>query len=293
MLLRAVLAVAIVAAVGGCRLPVPYGASRSIMSSRQLSQRGAGALGRQNWAEAESLFAEAVTTCPADVEARKNYGETLWHRGAKQAAIEQLEAATKIANEDASLWVRLADFRLMAGQVVEAKRDAEAAIDLDPRLADAWILRGRVERQLGDQREALADLHRALGYNPRNPQVLHELALTYFALDDPQRALSNLQSMLDQHSPGDEPQRLLYEVGMAYARLGRFDDAVDNLRLAVARDRPTADILCELSEVELARGRAAEARMALEQAAVLEPSNPRCRAILARLSQPAGATQAR
>ena len=281
--LRIVTAILFVAAAG-CRIP-GYGGPRSqtVLQSRQFSQQGAGALERQDWAAAESLFSQAVAACPSDVDARRQYAETLWHRGAVDQAIEQLLAASKVAPEDPTLLDRLAEFRLTDGNLEDARRDAETAIDLDPRSADAWMVRGKVMRQLGDNRQALADLHKALSYDPRNAHVLHELAQTYLVAGQPQRALSNLQSLLDLHSPGDEPSQLLDELGQAYAGLGRYDEAVDNYHNALARDRTNPDILYHLSEAEIARGNAAVARVVLEQAIARDPANPRYQHLMARL----------
>jgi tetratricopeptide (TPR) repeat protein len=274
----------------GCRIP-GYGGpkSQAVLQSRQFSQQGSAALEHQDWPAAESLFSQAVAACPADVEARRQYAETLWHRGARDQAIEQLLAAAKLAPEDPSLLDRLAEFRLAGGQIEDARRDAEAAIDLDPRSADAWMVHGKVMRQLGDNRQALADLHRALSYDLRNAHVLHELAETYLAASQPQRALSNLQSLLDLTPPGDEPPQLLDELGQAYAGLGRFDEAIDSYHRALARDRANPDILFHLSEAEMGRGNAAVARVVLEQALSLDPANPRYQQLLARLPVRGGA----
>jgi tetratricopeptide (TPR) repeat protein len=277
----------VILSVAGCRIP-GYGGpkSRSVLTSRQLSQQGASALYRQDWTNAESLFARAVAACPADVDSRRHYAETLWHRGAQQEAIAQLAEATKIAPEDPRLLDRLAEFRLLAGQVDQARRDAEAAIDLDPRSADAWMVRGRIMRQLGDNRQALADLHRALSYDPRNAQVLHELAQTYLAAGEPQRALANLQSLLDLHPPGDEPPQLLFETGLAYAGMGRYDDAVESYHLALEHDRANPEILFHLGAAEMSRGNSTDARIVLEQAIARDPANPRYHELLARLPRP-------
>jgi len=268
----------------GCRIP-GYGGpkSRSVLTSRQLSQQGASALYRQDWVAAESLFGRAVEACPLDVDARRQYAETLWHRGAREEAIAQLAEAAASAPEDPRLLDRLAEFRLMSGHLEEARRDAEAAIDLDPKSPDAWMVRGRIMHRLGDNRQALADLHRALSYDPRNTQILHELAQTYLAAGEPDRALANLHALLDQHPPGDEPPQLLKEIGEAYAGLGRYDEAVESYHHSLARDATNADCLYHLSEAEMARGRTTEARMALEQAAARDPANPRYQSLLARL----------
>ena len=265
--------------------------SRSVLTSRELSQRGAAAMEKHDWTQAEAMFAQACESCPHDVDARRNYAEMLWRRGERVQAIEQFKAATQLAPEDAPLRVRLAEFELLAGDVKAAQSDAEAAIDIEPRSAEAWWVRGRVMRQQSDNQEALADFHRALSYDPRNGPVLHELAITYLALREPQRALSNLQALIDQHPPGAEPQQLLFEIGQAYAGLGRYDDAVDSFHHALAREKPTGDILFHLSEAERSRGRMSAARVAMEEAVALDPSNPRYQQSLAQLPPPARTAQ--
>ena len=45
---------------------------------------------RGDWKRAESLLSRAVTTYGADVDARRNYAETLRHRGALSEALAQL-----------------------------------------------------------------------------------------------------------------------------------------------------------------------------------------------------------
>jgi tetratricopeptide (TPR) repeat protein len=272
-----------VLALAGCRIP-GYGGfqSHAVLTSRQLSQQGVAAADRRDWAASEKLFAQAVDACPLDVDARRHYSEALWRRGAREEAIAQLAEANKIAPEDPSVLDRLAEFRLLANHVEGARRDAEAAIDLDPKSADAWLVRGKIMRQLGDNRQALADLHRALSYDPRNQQILHELSQTYLAAGEPQRALSNLQSLLDMHPPGDEPPGLLYEAGLAYSGLSRFDDAVACYQNALVRDKANPEILFHLSEAEMARGNNVDARIALEQALARDPANPRYQQLMAR-----------
>ena len=64
----------ILAAVAtGCRLPGTEGpVSRSLVTCRQLSQRGVSAMERGEYDSAETLLAGAVEACPVDVESRRN-----------------------------------------------------------------------------------------------------------------------------------------------------------------------------------------------------------------------------
>lgn len=258
--------------------------SQSVVMSRQLTQQGTNAMERGDWHRAESLLERAVTTSAGDVDARRNYAETLWHRGAPQEALVQLEEARKLATADPSLTVRTGEVFLAMGQLGEAGRLADSALRLDPKFAPAWALRGRVASSAGNHRRALSDYQRSLGYAPDNYGVAILVAETYRQLNEPERALVALQAIADRFPPGDEPQQVLHLEGLALSALGRYDDAVRVLARASERERPTADLLYHLAEAELMTGQAGRAQRALEQALTLNPDHQAGRALAARIA---------
>jgi tetratricopeptide (TPR) repeat protein len=271
--------------VCGCRLPGYEGpSSRSVVTCRQLSQRAAAAIDRNDWAAAETLLVEATKTCPVDTDAKRLYADALWHRGASGEAVAQIEEAARRTADDASLRIRLAEMRLEMGQLEAARRAADDAVAIDPRSACAWTVRGRVSRRSGDSRQALADFHRALSVDSSHTPALLELADLYLELGQPQRALSNVQGALDGYSPGDEPQSCLYLAGLAYTRMARYDEAIESLRSAAARGRATPEILCRLAEAEMLSGRGEEARRTVGQALALDPHNRLGRMLLERVA---------
>jgi len=270
--------------LSGCQVPGREGAvSRSLATCRQLSQQGVAALEREQVQQAETLLAKAVAACPVDPEARRHYAEALWRGGAVPEAITQLEEACRLASEDATLRVRLAEMHLVVGQLEPARQSAQQALDLNPKLPAAWAIRGRVMLAGGQPQEALADFHRALGYAPEDRQILLEVAELYRQLSWPQRALATLHSLADTYSPGEEPQQVLYLMGLAYTALGRYDDAVERLAAAAVRGAPTPEILSGLAEAELLAGHPAEAEAAAERALVLQPRHPASLELLDRL----------
>jgi tetratricopeptide (TPR) repeat protein len=249
-----------------------------------LTQQGINAMERGDWKRAESLLSRAVQTSASDVDARRNYAETLWRRGATQDALVHLEEARRLAVEDPSLAVRTGELHLALGQVSLASQLADEALRLDPRLASAWALRGRVESADGQLREALADYQRSLGYAPDDREVALRVAETYRQLNQPQRALLALQSLADRYPPGEEPQQVLYLQGLAMSALGRHDDAAQTLSLAAHRERATPEILFRLAEAELLAGRYAAAQEALQHALAMDPQYAPSRALAARMA---------
>jgi Flp pilus assembly protein TadD len=249
------------------------------------------ALERGEQPKAETLLAQAVTACPIDAEARRHYAESLWRRGARREAIAQLEESSRLAGDDATLSTRLAEMHLANNQLELARQNADRAVDLDPRLPGAWAIHGKVMRTAGLTRDALADDLRALGYAPKNRETLLEVAELYRQDNKPERALQTLQTLAETYSPGEEPGQVLHLLGLAYAALGRCDDAVENLSLAVAREKPTPEMFSDLGEAQLLAGRLTEAAAAARQALAIQPQHRPSLALLEHIQlaqQPQG-----
>jgi tetratricopeptide (TPR) repeat protein len=276
----------------GCRLPGRDGpVPKSLAECRRLSQQGVSALDRGRQQDAEALLAKAVAACPSDAEAHRHYAESLWRRGARPEAIAQIEESGRLAGDDPLLWTRLAEMYLATGQLELASKNAEHAIELDPRQPSAWAIRGALKRTAGQPAEALTCYLRALGYAPKDRAILFEIAELYRRENRPERALQTLQSLAETYSPGEEPGQVLDLMGQAFVALGRYDDAVESMSLAAARDKPSPEVLCRLGEAQLLAGHPIEASAAAQRALALQPRHPSSMALLDRIQlaqQPQG-----
>ena len=270
--------------LAGCSLPGRGGpVSGEIFNCRQLTQRGISAVERGEWERAESFFSQAIESCPVDCEARRQYAETLWHRGAQQEAVAQLQEAIRLSSDDPTLLVRVGEMHLAQGNVDAAIDLAYQALDLDPSAPRAWLLRGQAMQRAGQPRQALADYHRALSDEPDNREALLQVAELYRQIGQPQRALATLQTLSDTYPWGEEPQHLFVLSGLAYGALGRHDDAVESFRTA-ARHEPTPEVLFHLAQAELAAGHPTQARDAATRALALQPQHPPSLALLEHLA---------
>lgn len=259
--------------------PVP----RSLVLSRQLSQQGVSAMERGNWSRADELLAQAVKVFPQDADARYQYAEVLWQRGERAAALEQIDKALQLSTDDPKILLRAAQMRIAMDQAAEANTLLERAIAADSKNPAAWALRGRLRRKAGEMREALADYHRALGYQPDDRETLLEVAEVYRQLNQPQRALAALQTLSDCYPPGEEPAQILYLTGLAYRALRRYPEAVDCLALARDRGPATPELLYWLADVQLQAGRAGDARQTTVQIVALDPADARIAALFQRI----------
>jgi tetratricopeptide (TPR) repeat protein len=271
-------------ALPGCRLPGWGGpVSGDVLNCRQHTQRGLSAIDHGQWDEAEVALGKAVETCPTDGEARRHYAETLFRRGAHQAAIAQMQEAVRLSGYDLPLVVRLGEMQVIDGHWQAALDCAQHALDEDPRLARAWLLRAQAIERSGDARQALADYHRAIRCDPGNREALLQTAELHRQLDQPQRALAALQSLADTYPLGEEPQHVSYLSGLAYSSLQRHQDAVESYHRA-ARHNPTPEILFRLADAQWQLGRHAAAQEAASHALALDPGHEPSRSLLDRLA---------
>jgi len=268
----------------GCRLPGQRGpVPETLATSRQLTQQGVAAQERGHSSEALGKLAEAVEICPIDPDARRHYAEALWDAGSQSEATAQMAEAARLTPEDVLVQVRLAEMHLAMGQLVAAADAADAALDRNPKLAAAWTIRGRVMQRMKRPRRALADFHRALSFAPEDRDVLLAVAELYRSMNQPHRALAALNSLAETYPPGEEPQHVLHLQGMAYVAAGRFDDAAESYRTAMARRAPDAELLCHLAQAEALAGRTREAAATARQALSLDPEHRPSHDLLDRL----------
>jgi len=238
------------------------------------------ALERGQWEHADSLLGQAVRACPSNADAHRNYAEARWNRGFHEEALKEMEAARRLAPDDATIMARIAEMRLALGQTDTAWQAAQQAIALDHKLASAWAVRARVMRAAGNPAEALSDYHRALSLSPDDRRVPSEIAALYLELGQPQRALLAIQNLADKYSPGDEPQEVLYYQGLSYLALNRYAAAAESLSAASLRERPTAEIFYRLAQAQLASGQTTQAIASAEQALAIDPKHRSARALL-------------
>jgi tetratricopeptide (TPR) repeat protein len=272
--------------LSGCRTfsqrdPVPA----AVASCRQLSQQGIDHIHQGKWEQAEILLAQAVAACETNAEARQQYAETLWHRGATKEALAQMEAAIGLSPDDASLHCRLGEMYLATRDYPRAEAHVAKAMQHNGKLATAWALRGRIHHAAGRSAPALADMQRALCYAPEDSSILLTVAELQREASQPQRAYVTLLTLADLYPPGEEPQEVLYLTGLALAALGRHADAAESLYAASLRGKPTAEILYRLAEAELLSGRTAAAEANAREAIALNPQHAASHNLLDRLSR--------
>lgn len=106
---------------------------------------------------------------------------------------------------------------------LDAARDAyRRAVELDPGLAGAHVVLGRVQRELGEAAEARVSLERALELDPDSADAGFELGRLELESGNAETAVARLEAAVAA-DPGHAAAR--YQLGLAYRRLGRVPES--------------------------------------------------------------------
>lgn len=237
-------------------------ALRSPQTHRDL---GLQASARGDWPAAVREFAAAVGMAPDNPAMRLNLGTALMRSGAARAASEQLEAALAIDPRLAAAHYLLGTLLERAGRDPEAMERFRAAAAYDEtlgaarlRLADALRRNGRFAEalthyreipqddqarfgeamalvRLGRYAEARARLGAAMARRPEQPGFALALARVLAAAPDDgardgPRALELVQALAVEYRTAPVAETM----AMAFAEVGRFAEAVEWQRFAMA-----------------------------------------------------------
>lgn len=206
---------------------------------------GVAYLSQGNAAQAEAEFLQALEEAPDNVEVRKLLAQAQIRQGRADSAALALAPALEAGSRDPGVYALAGQARLMQG-----------------------------DREAGN-----ALLERVLAENPDSPRLRLEMAGTYLATGDPQRALDLVGSVPDDVG-GDAKKQIQFLALAAGKDKAAAKLAIDTL----VRKNPKDARLLNLAAAWLAnQGDVAGARAYLDQALAVVPADSRTLVNLGRL----------
>ncbi|MFC4534060.1 tetratricopeptide repeat protein [Sphaerisporangium dianthi] len=229
-------------------------------------------------AEALADMDAAVAIDPAYPDHRLDRGNLLYRMGRPEASLAEYDEAIRLSPPLPEGYYNRAQLRIASGDLDGAKADLDHVLELDPGYVDAYINRAGLLVQLGLDERARADVTAGLALAPGNPHLScvlgqleaalgrHEKAMAAFDLavsGAPGLASAWANRAILRYATGDaegavadlttaielgEDAALHYNRAIALKDLGRFAEAMDDLRRAHDLDSKDADILKALSE---------------------------------------------
>ncbi|HEX8030185.1 MAG TPA: tetratricopeptide repeat protein, partial [Vicinamibacterales bacterium] len=173
----------------------------------------------------------AVSLQPTSDDATRLLGRVLMRLGRIDEGMEQFKRALAIRPNSVSVHTEMGSALFAAGRYEEALAAFERAIELAPNSSRMLTQAGAASQAMGDNARALAYFERATAIQPQ-PETFSNMGTIYYDQGDYQRAVNAYEAALLIRPLSAITHRNL---GDAYTRLGRKDQALRAYRQAVAR----------------------------------------------------------
>lgn len=186
--------------------------------------------------------------------ARKHYMTAMakWYMQDLDGALGELKIAVKLNPSYADAYMYLGAININKKDYHAVVYHAGKVIELEPRRAQAYILRARGYRALGRYKKAVADLEQALRLNPKDGKVHNVLAWFLVTVDTP--GVANRQKGLAHALKAVELKRdqfSLDTLACAHASLGDFKKAVRKAEEALASCPQKSTSYCQMLKLRL------------------------------------------
>jgi len=225
--------------------------------------------------EAEKDFQQVLQRGGKAAFVYNNLGIVYQRRGDHIRAIEQFREAIRLQPEYVAPHALLGASLLAAGRVSEAVRELERAVGLDPRQTLVRVELAKAYERANNL-GAMADQYRALhNLAPQDPEYAYQMGQAYLRLA--QWCLEQMRR-LDPESP-----RVYESLADAYRAQGRTDDAIRAFQRAARADPKLPGIHLALAQIYLEQRKPEDARQEIEREVAIVPESLAAKAIQQRI----------
>lgn len=210
--------------LGACH-PATQTASKESRETQIMLNKADAALGMGNEQEAEALYREVAEQPGAGVRAHLQLASLMKQRGDKGGAKALLQEAHARNSNNVEVLRELAHIYLNEGRGDMADPLIAQGLERSPNDPRLLNLRGVRLDQQGEHQQAQAIYQRVLSeaYLPADKDyATNNLALSYIASGQPQKAVTLLEGYLDQ---ADSPEPMRQTLALAYGVAGQPDNA--------------------------------------------------------------------
>ena len=244
-------------------LPLLSGIDRANADLRQMGLLIAALTAAKDVPQARSEIERLLAARPGDSQVLNLAASFFARQGEYDRARASSQRAIDAAPRDVpSLLVR-ASVEMAAGQAAAAETWLQKAAQIDPKSAPAHLALADIALRRGDAKtgaKVLEDLRKG---DPASVDVRMRLALLYLRQRDSAAAAPVIDELLMLAK--DRPD-VLNALGLLYLDVGRYDEALSRFQAATAQDSASAEYWLNTARAQIALGRNATAREALERA---------------------------
>ena len=192
---------------------------------------GAAQMAGKQFEEALTSFTEALKRDPKNAAALRNRAEIFIVRKEPARAMTDLQAALAL-DRNATTLLRMAEVYHQAGQVNEAVKFAQQALEIEPSNPAARNLIAVISVESGSDKDAIAQLEPLVKAEPQRADLHAQLAEKYLKTQ-PEKALEQYTAAAKL-----EPNQVKHQLGMSASqlKLRRFTEAVETAQRVLAQN---------------------------------------------------------
>ncbi len=153
-----------------------------------------------------------------------------------------------------------------------------------PMTAKDWARKGYSRLEAGDYQGAREAYSKSIELEPDHAVAYENRGVASSALGDQESALVDFKKVLSMHDPKVPLRDTYREMGVAYYRLGRTDDAIASWHKGLKKAPADAGLLNNLAVAYMNRKQYGEAASAAQKAVAADPSLPEALNTLGKIS---------
>jgi tetratricopeptide (TPR) repeat protein len=269
----------------GCRLFSPRITLETLTTAAEIERSGDQLYKSGQYNAAADRFEEAAAMVISDQLVRRKLADTYWAEHRHNAAIGAMRSAIKLASPvfDRDLlqewFVRLAEMHLDVGNVDRALHWVDRAIEENPQMLAARVVRGSIFERVKSYEAALEDYHFALSLMAEEPsaarvRVKIEVARIYSHQQRPHRVLA-MTSAIDTRTLQPTQATDVHLIRATALRdRQRLSDAVRELQQILVLDANHTQAHFVLASTYWQQGDIVRAQNSLAEVFRLNPNHP-------------------
>lgn len=233
-----------------------------VVSAQQWARSGFEAMHEGRFQQEKNLFFNAANDISDDPRNLANVARSEFQQGNIERSILVMEQAVE-QSDDPALRCELGEIYLRSGRWIAANQHADKAIEKDRHCPAAWNLKGKLAAAKGEYQIALQLFQRSLAYKTESDDTQLLIAQTYMKLDQPMRALSATETLLNRHSPNRQPETAIIAKCEALMAMKQYPSAINILEVASNRPDCSKEVFLQLGKAQLHAGQHSQARLTL------------------------------
>ena len=177
-----------------------------------------------------AIWEDTVKKVPNSARARNNYGHQLLAAERLPEALDQLNAAIALRQQDCDPYYNRSVIAQRKGDLAGALADMTDAVRLCPQSELYLVRRGTLLMQAGEFTKAASEFTRALQIAPDSSVYRFERGNCYYQVGRVEDAIKDFSAVLELEP---DQSRVWHNRGNAYARIGQLEESIRDLSRAI------------------------------------------------------------